>query len=110
MALLTLQSAAPTGTAVTFAAATASTGDTFPPGDHVMVHVKNLSGGSINATVTSPGICSQGFTHDLVVAVAAGATEEIGPLPASRYGDPTTGLAKVTCSSVTTVTVAAVAS
>jgi hypothetical protein len=42
-----------------------------------------------------------------VVAVAAGATEDIGPLTPGRFAD-TDGLAGVTYSSVTSVTVAAV--
>lgn len=49
------------------------------------VRVRNGSGGAVNVTVASPGKCSHGGTHPLVVAVPAGETREIGPLPSKRF-------------------------
>lgn len=52
----------------------------------LFVRVRNASVASIDVTVASPGKCSQGGTHPLVVAVPAGATKDIGPLPSKRFG------------------------
>jgi hypothetical protein len=106
MAVLTAQQIIPAGTAVTFASASGG-GDRVPVGATNFVRVKNGSGSSITVTVNSVKPCDQGFDHDLAVAVAAGATTDIGPLTPGRFTD-TDGLAGVTYSSVTAVTVAAV--
>jgi len=70
-----------------------------------LVHVKNGSAGSINVTITSVRTCNQGFNHDLVVAVGAGADKLIGPFPIDRFNDDS-GNAKVVCSAVASVTMA----
>lgn len=88
------------GTTQTLVAANGG-GDTFDSGTRSFLTVKNGGGSGITVTVTSPGVCSQGFTHDLVVSVAAGATVQIGPLDPARFGDT----AAVSYSGVTTVTV-----
>lgn len=108
MALLTTQTAAPAGTTVTYAAASAG-GDTLQPGERTHLHVKC---GATGCTVTVDSIraCDQGFDHNLSVVVGTNAEVLIGPLPASRFANLTTGLVSVTYSQVTTVTVAAVSS
>lgn len=106
MAALAIQQSTPAGLAPTFTAAAVG-GDTMPAGDHNHLRVKNGSGSSINVTIAGNVTCSQGFAHPVVVPVAAGADETIGPLPAARFGD-STGTVNITYSAVTTVTVAAV--
>lgn len=66
--------------------------------------------GATGATVTVDSVapCNYGADHDLVVAVPANATREVGPLPPSRFASTTDGLAAVTYSQVATVTVEAV--
>lgn len=110
MALLTAQTAAADGTAITFSAASAS--DTFANTGNERFVIKNGSGSSINVTFDSPTTCefaaAASSAHDLVVAVAAGAETWVGPLSMARFNDPSTGLVTVTYSSTTTVTVAVV--
>lgn len=89
----------------TFSPATASTGDTFIPNGRSFVTVKNGSGGSINVTVDVPGNDDYGNAKaDLVVAVAAGTERDIPITRADMVQSD--GTVKVTCSAVTTVTIA----
>ena len=106
MAQLTIQTIATTGLAPTYAAAAAG-GDAFYNDGATYFHVKNGSGASINVTVNSITACDQGFDHDQVVAVGAGAEKIIGPFPSQRWND-TSNNVNVSYSAVTTVTVAAV--
>lgn len=106
MATLATQVVAEAGTTLSTSAATATTGDKFAAGDGCWLHVNNGSGGSINVTITTPGTSHGLAVADRVVAVAAGAIKLIA-IP-SYYGDPAdSNLATAVCSSVTTVTVAA---
>lgn len=91
----------------TYAAATATTGDTFPCDGRTVLHVKNGSGSSINVTLTSHFATKVGATAaDQVTAVAAGGNAFF-LLDPDVFADPTTGQATAVCSAVTTVTVAA---
>lgn len=105
MAALSTQPATVAGTTPSFVAANAG-GDTAEPGSDNVLHVKNASGGSITVTVASPTPCSQGSTHPLVVAVPAGQERIIGPLPAGRFAQPSSGRVDITYSAVTSLTVA----
>lgn len=105
MATLALQQVTPGGLGVTYTAAGAS-GDLVPCGEHNVLHVKNGSGSAVTVTVDSVTPCSQGFDHNLVVSVAAGAEQVIGPL-GGRFA-ASGNVAAVTYSSNTSVTVAAV--
>ncbi len=106
MALLTRQDASGyAGGTVTPVAASAG-GDTLVGGQCVELYVNNGSGSSINVTLVTPEVVEGSLAvADRVIAVAAGTLRFI-PVP-SRYNDPATGLASVTYSAVTTVTVAA---
>ena len=107
MATLAYQSAKIAGTALTFAAAT-SGGDKVPPDAEGILLVVNGSGSSITVTVAVPGKTRFGQDEpDVAVAVAAGKTAAIGPLP-QALADSSDGLVHITYSAVTTVTVAAV--
>lgn len=103
--LLTPQAVTIVGTTVTFTAADI-TGNTFSPNSRGMLHVKNGSGGSINATVVIPGNDQYSQPRpDVVVAVPAAAEKAIGPFPLD-VADPTTMLVTVNFSAVASVTVA----
>lgn len=105
MATLTYQQAKVSGTAVNLVAADAA-GDKVVPGSGALM-VRNASAGSISVTLDVPGNTKYGLANpDLVVAVAAGATTLIGPLPGDLAGSD--GLVAFTYSAVASVTVAAV--
>lgn len=107
MAAITVQQIALAGLTPSAAAAASGGGDTFVNNGLTFLEVTNGGGSSINVTVAGAQACSQGSTHDNVVAVGAGATKLIGPFPASRFNNPATGAASVTYSSATSVTVRA---
>lgn len=109
MALLAVQQANLSGTPVTYSAAGGS-GDTFPvPHDAVALRVKNGGGSAITATLAFPGNTSYGVANPAKQSssIAAGAEVVIGPIPATAV-DPSTGVASVTYSGTTSVTVAVV--
>jgi hypothetical protein len=108
MALLVTQTVTQAGTVPAFVAASAG-GDTMVPGPTTSLRVKNGGGAPVTVTLDSVAPCSQGFDHNLTVAVAAGAEAEIGPIDAARFAQPSTGLAAITYSGVTSVTVAVMA-
>lgn len=108
MALLTPQQIAVTGLTPTFAAATATTGDTAAPDDRAFFRIKNASGSPINAVLDVPGtVYGQARTDVTVVVGATTGDVLIGPLVAD-LADPATGFCKVICSAVTSVTIALV--
>lgn len=107
MALLATQEPSLTGTVVTYTAVSAS--DTFVPDDRTLLHVKNGGGSPSTVTVTTPGTAAGGLAiTDSISSVANGTEEFIGPFPTQHFADPATGLATVTFSFTTTVTVAVV--
>lgn len=88
-----------------FSAATASTGDTFIPNGRSFVTVKNGSGSPITVTVDVPGTDDYGNNRgDLVNTVAAGTERDIPITRADMVQSD--GTVKVTCSAVTSVTIA----
>jgi hypothetical protein len=106
MATLATQVIAQAGTAITFAAATGG-GDACATGSDVKLLVKNGAGSSMTVTLVTPGNVDGDLAiADRAVTVAAGVTTGI-PIT-DRYLDPATGLAAITYSSVTTVTVAVI--
>lgn len=107
MAALATQSPSPSGTAPTYAAASAG-GDSVESGEDVFVHVKNSDIAAHTMTVESPTPCNQGSTHNLVVAVPAGGERIVGPLPTPRFAQASTGRVNLTYDAVTGMTVAAI--
>lgn len=106
MAALLTQVLTPSGVAPTYAAVGAS-GDTFSPGDHVFLHIKNTGASSV-ATITTPGTVDGLAITDLAVTVPATTGDRmIGPLPARTFAG-TDSQATVTCSPTTGVTIAVV--
>ena len=104
MAALTVQTISLTGLTPTTTAAGAG-GDTFANAADAstFLRVENGGGGSVTVTIASTTTCSQGGTHDVAVAVAAGAKADIGPFDPTRFGTTVS----VTYSGVSSVTVAA---
>lgn len=107
MATLTVQQISVDGLEAVFSAATASVGDKFLPSDRTLIEIVNGSGGDITATVTTPGTGPGGTAiADKVITVTAGERRHMGPFPRQDWAG-SDGLATVVCSSVTSVTVAA---
>lgn len=105
MALLSKQTVGLGGLAPAYTAASAS--DTFPPGNNVFLHVKNGGGTADTVSIVTPGnVQGQAISDISVVVPATTGDRMIGPLPGGLVADTTTGLATVTHSSVTSVTVA----
>lgn len=107
MATLTVQSTDLDGTLVTYVAC-AGGGDEFINDGNTMLHIKNGSGGTITITVNSLVNCSQGFDHNSITAIVAGAESMIGPFDLTRFNASATGRAAITYSGVTSLTIAAV--
>jgi hypothetical protein len=107
VAALTTQVAPHAGVALTLSDPTATTGDTCATGAGVFLLVQNGSGAPINVVMTTPSVIDGDLSvADRTIAVADSKTAII-PVPA-LYRNPATGLATVTCSSVTTVKIACV--
>lgn len=109
MALLSTQSITRAGLSATLGAATGG-GDTFLADRETMLRVKNTSGASITVTVVTPRTDQVGnAVADNTFTVPATTGDVLaGPFPAEIYNDPTTGVASITYSAATSVTVAAV--
>lgn len=106
MATLSVQQVVQSGLGPTYAAAAAG-GDKVPPGENVWLHVKNTGGGAITVTVDSKTPSNYGTDADLSVSVPATNGERlIGPVPAQRFAG-TDGLADITYSGVTGLSIGA---
>jgi len=105
MATLVTKAVAPTGLVSAPVAASAG-GDSLETGPSIFLRVKTV-GTATTVTVNSVALCSYGSDHDLVVVVGTNTEVSIGPL-SSRFANAVTGLADVTYSAVTAVTVEAV--
>lgn len=104
MATLTTQNITTAGTVLTLAAAAAG-GDKVVPGAGTFIHVKNASGGSITVTLVTPATVDTSLAvGDRAIAVAA-ATEQKIAVPDTLYRDPADGLASITYSGVTSLTI-----
>lgn len=110
MATLTLQTVTRAGVTITPVAA-AGGGDAMACGTYNWLRVVNGGGGSITVTIAIPSGASQygnvAYTSTAIV-VGPGVTKDIGPIITALYQDPTTGLAQITYTGVTSVTVAAI--
>lgn len=104
MATITPQSVSSAGTAVTMTAATAG-GDTIANASGARFIVTNGSASAITVTFNGVVACSQGYTHNVTVSVAAGATEQV--LVPTQCVNASNGNASVSYSAATSVTVGA---
>lgn len=107
MANLTKQPVTLAGLAATYAAA-AGGGDTFDPDADTILHVKNGHTAPQTVTIVTPRTDPQTgqAEADIAVSVPNAGERFIGPFPKEVYGDPVTGLASLTYSGVTALTVA----
>jgi hypothetical protein len=105
MAALQAQQISQQGLTPSLVAAT-SGGDSFEPGPHTFLYVKNGGGSSINVTVDTTATAFGEPISNVVTAVAAGAEAFIGPFQPAEVEQPGTGQADITYSAVTTVTIA----
>lgn len=114
MAVLTVNTIARAGSIIAYVTPTITVGDQFVAADDMrhFVMVKNGSGSSINVTIAAQttqarqdgaGVVA---VADIVTAVAAGADAMIPVLP--DFIKANDGKVQVTCSAVTTVSIAAV--
>lgn len=81
--------------------------ETVQPGASTFLHVK-IGATATTVTVDSVGLCSMGFDHDLTTGALSNTERLIGPIVADRFGRASDGLAAVTFSQVSGVTVAAI--
>lgn len=105
MALIATQQMAASGTQATYSAVSASDTCDISNG-RTFLHVKNAGASSDNVTVVTPGTVGGLAIADQVVAVANGTEKFIGPLDPALYA--TAGIATVTHSYTTSVTIAVV--
>lgn len=104
MAALSAQRIAVSGTAPTYAAASAG-GDTAPIGGGLLLHVVNGGGSSITLTVDTPGTVDGLAIGNASVAIPAGDSAFV---PLTYVYRQSTGVANVTYSAVTSVEVAVI--
>lgn len=107
MATLTVQTISVGGLSPVYSAADAG-GDKLKPGRTTFLHVVNGDASPITVTIATPGTTKYGLAiEDRAVTVGA-SDEQMIPIDPEQYGDPAdSGLASVSYSSVTSVTVAA---
>lgn len=106
MATLSVQTIPAGGLSPSYSAASGG-GDKLKPGKTTFLHVINGDASPITVTVATPGTVSGLAIADRAVTVAA-SDEQMIPIPADLYANPAdSGLASVTYSAVTSVTVAA---
>lgn len=93
---------------MTYASA-AGGGDKLTPGPTVFLHVKNASGGALTVTVAPTHVPLPNLTTTMaaVSVIATSGDAMIGPFPADMFAG-SDGLASITYSGVTSLTVAAV--
>lgn len=106
MTTLTAAALAASGTLESPVAASAGGDKVAPVGDRVWVEVTNGGGSSITVTIPSYATVRGQAAADRTVTIAASATKKI-PLFAELNTNPSDGLASISYSGVTTVTVAA---
>lgn len=106
MATLNVQAISLTGLSPSYAAAS-SGGDKVRPGRTTFLHVKNAGASSATVTLATPGTVGGLAIADRTVTVAASGSQMI-PVPADLYADPALdGLAAISYSDATSLTVAA---
>lgn len=103
MATLTVGSTARTGLVAT-GVTPGGSGDEFANTGVECALIRNGSGSPINVTLDIKVTLDGAAVTDPVVAVAAGAIALIGPFPPAYYNSAS-GLAKLTCSATTDVTI-----
>lgn len=107
MAQLTVQNIGLTGLAPTYTSASGG-GDTFLNNGKTFLHVKNAGASAVTVTIDSKVLSNYGTDVDIAVSVPASSERMIGVFDIGRFSDLNTGLANITYSAVTSVTVAVI--
>ena len=109
MATLTVQDVTRLGVATTYAACT-SGGDKFLPSENTFIQVKNASGGALTVTVAAAKVPAPNLTITFAAVSIPATTGDkmIGPFPADVFAAAADGLAAITYSGVTSLTIAAI--
>lgn len=109
MAALTVQNITDSGTAPTFGAASSSMTVPVGSGNNTFLVVKNGSGSAVTLGISVSGKTDYGVSNPAVSVTVAATTGECWlPLRKAHINPDTPGVATVTLSSATTVTVALV--
>jgi uncharacterized protein (DUF697 family) len=106
MATLSVNAITSAGVVEAALVAAAVGGDQVQNNGRTFLKITNGSGGAITVTVASQVTCSQGSTHNATNAVAAGATDLMGPFDTTRFNDAN-GYIQITYSGVTSLTIGA---
>lgn len=107
MATLATQTITRAGLASAYTAA-AGGGDKLTPDGSTFLHVKNGGGSPITVTIVTPrDVIPNVATADVAVSVPNAGERMIGPFPAEHFASTTDGMADITYSGVTSVTVGA---
>src|SRR5690348_14387870 len=109
MSLRTTQVIVPAGTAPTFTAATASDTMDVNDGNSIFAVYRSTHSATITVTAVTPGTLATGDAYpDKVYTIPVGSVtmQEVWVPILKEYFDSTSGLATVTCSPVTAVTMA----
>ena len=102
MADYTVQEVSVSGVIPTFSAVALS--DTFANDGNTILQIDNAGASSVDVTIKSAVKCNQGFSHDIVVTVAAATNKIVGPFVPGRFNDPVTNKVTVDYSAITSVT------
>jgi hypothetical protein len=106
MATLSTQTITRAGLGPTYANA-AGGGDKCKPSERTFLHVKNGDASPTTVTVVTPGNYEGQSIEDLAVSVPASGERLIGPISPSLFRNPDDdGLASITYSGVTSLTIA----
>lgn len=104
--LLSVQEMTSTGVAAVFHAAAAA-GNHFANDGNVLVEIHNGHTGPWTVTINSIAPCNQGFDHDVVISIPAGARWRLPTLDPGRFNNAA-GHVSLTYSGVTALNVSLV--
>lgn len=107
MATLTTQNITTAGILPTYAPATAG-GDAMIADQTSFLHIKNGAASSMTVSIADPMTFDTVLTVSSRVVTVAANSEQMIAIPDTLYKNPATGLASITYSAVTSVTVAAI--
>jgi hypothetical protein len=104
---ITVQTITSAGATITFEDANVD-GNFFENNGRTFIRVTNTNAATRNVIIDSPGICDQGFYHDVTITIAATTgNQDIGPFSTARFND-TSGNINITYSAVTNLKIAAI--
>lgn len=106
MAVLTVQQSTINGVQPNFVSADVA-GDQFVNNGRIFFEIVNGDVSTKTVTINSITNCSQGFDHDIAIAVPAGERRIAGPFATSRFNN-SLGQVELNYDAVTSVTIAVI--